>query len=346
MLYSKQYTGDLLSQLPDEIAVQLKGKRIAITGASGLICSYIIDALMEINREKKTEIYIYALGRNIESLKERFKIYNNNQYLQFVKYNIFEPFPVMDIDFIIHGASPAYPKAFADDPVGTMNSNYLGMLNILESARVTNTRILFISSAEIYGKAAEEKTWEESESGSIDPLKFRSCYPISKRAAETLCAAYKEQFNVDFVTARPCHVFGPTMTVNDNRAISSFIRNAVKNEPIIMKSEGTAIRSYCYAGDCFSAIIHILLFGKSGEAYNISNEDNLVSVGKAADIISLIGNIDVIIDIPGGDVKTGFSTVDKIIISSQKLKNLGWKAKTTLEDGLKKTITTLRCERE
>lgn len=316
----------------------LKNKNIVITGANGMICSYIVEFLMYENKIHNSNITVFALGRNLKKLEERFSNYLENKNLKFIVQDVCQPLKLFNIDYIIHGASNAHPNAYVKDPVGTMNANYIGMLNVLECAKENNSKVLYISSSEVYGsKCCQSNEWKEEDSGYVNTLNSRSSYPISKRAAETLCISYMEQHGIDVKIVRPCHIYGPTMTNSDSRAVSSFIRDVINGNDIIMKSEGKPIRSYCYVGDAVRGIMTVLLNGKSGEAYNISDENSIVSIKELAYTIATIGNQDIIIDIPK-DTNTGFTPVEKTIISSEKLKNLGWKPIVNLNAGISKTL--------
>ena len=180
-----------------------------------------------------------------------------------------------------------------------MTSNFLGIKNLLDYAKENKVeRVLYVSSGEVYGKTEEELT--EEASGYVDMLNPRSCYPISKRASETLCISYMKEYDVDVVIARPCHIFGKPGE-KDNRVFAQFIRNIENNEDIVLKSEGKDIRSYCYINDCVKALFKILLEGKKGEAYNISSE--AISIKELAEIVAKIGNKKVVCEIPKEEEK-------------------------------------------
>lgn len=322
---------------------EFENKKVLITGAGGLICSYIVDAFLLANKEEKLNITIYALGRNKEKLERRFSLFDNvvsNDNLIILEQDVVEPLEIK-CDFIIHGASPAHPNVFASDPVGTMNANYLGMLNVLECAKENKCKVIYISSAEVYGDNRDENAeWKENDSGYVDSMLPRSSYPNSKRASETLCAAYHSQYGVNVVVARPCHVYGPTMTASDSRAVSAFIHNVIDGNDIIMKSEGKPVRSYCYVGDVFTAIITILLKGKASEAYNIADKQTLISIKELATKIAKYGNRKIKMEIPINT--SGFSKIEYTKLSSEKLESLGWNTNTPIDSGIEKTLKILK----
>jgi UDP-glucuronate decarboxylase len=347
MLYnSNEYLEDLeyvcSLPLPWE---KFENKRILITGSTGLICSFLIDVLMVRNNKYNSNISIYALGRSNISAQKRFGEYFTNNNFFFIEQDVCNPIKIdSDFDYLIHGASNAHPRSYTVDPVGTMLSNFTGMYNVLEFARkMNNTRVLYISSGEVYGEAKiDDDIFDEDYSGYINSMNFRSCYPNSKRAAETLCVSYTHQYNVDTVVVRPCHVYGPTMTSKDSRVISEFIMSVLSSNNIVMKSEGLQTRSYCYVADAVSAILTVLLIGRKGEAYNISDNESVLSIKTLANLIANIGNQQVIINLPKDTANSGFTPITKTLLSTEKLSKLGWNSKTNIESGIKKTIRILK----
>ena len=208
----------------ETFADNLRNKNILITGASGLICSSIIDLLMRYN-EQGTHISIYAMSRNEKYAHKRFEAYWGNPLFSFICHNVIEPFSLdIPFDYMVHGASNASPKRYATDPVGTMKSNLGGGSNLLELAKEKKARLLYISSGEVYGEG-DGSDFTEDYSGYVDCLNPRACYPSSKRASETLCVSYKEQYGVDVVIARPCHIYGSDIE-RDDRAFAQFLRKA------------------------------------------------------------------------------------------------------------------------
>jgi nucleoside-diphosphate-sugar epimerase len=150
--------------------------------------------------------------------------------------------------------------------------------------------------------------------------------------------AYAAEYGADVVIARPCHVYGPYFTEQDNRVYAQFIRNVLNDEDIVMKSTGEQFRSWCYVVDCVSALLHILLKGTSGEAYNIADADSNISIRELAETIAAIGGRKVVIDLPDADEKRGFNPVTKSVFSTDKLNSLGWKPQNHISTGMNNTI--------
>ena len=323
----------------------LKNKNIAITGANGLIGSYIVDLIMQANKDFNYNIKVIAMGRSKKSAQSRFANYIDNKNFEYVEQDVINPINIAtNVDFIIHAASNANPKMFALDPVGTMLGNFIGMKNILDYAKNNKVeRVMYVSSAEIYGQPFEkQKEFLEDTRGYIDNLKTRACYPISKQAAETLCSAYREQFNLNVVIARPCHTYGPTATEKDNRAATQFIFNVVNKENIVMKSEGKQFRSYCYVGDSATGMLTILTKGKNGEAYNIANEESNITIREFAEEVAAIGQQKIIFELPTIADKKGYNMFDKTIVNAKKLEKLTWSPKYNISKGIETTINILK----
>ena len=341
---SNYYLNDLQSQLDKINLDELSGKTVLVTGANGMICSYIIDLLIYANIYKNANIRILAMSRSEDKLKKRFGYYYDNELFVPVISDVCNQLDCDGVDYIIHGASNANPKLYITDPVGTMNANYLGTLNMLNLAVKNDARLLYISSGDVYGETKDGNTsLKESDYGYVDILNVRSSYASSKRASETLCIAYNNQYGAKALIVRPAHIYGPTCTTSDTRAVSDFINKAVDGEDIIMKSDGSSTRSYCYVGDASVGILRVLTDGQIGNAYNISNNDNIISIRNLAQVICDNAHVNLDIQIPKSDLdKKIDSNVKTICLNSEKLESLGWEAKTNVEDGIKLTLKVLR----
>ncbi len=342
---SGTYLGDIQTAIDSTKDIEkLKGSSVLITGASGLIGSFVVDVLLEYNRKYAAGITVYAAGRNTSRLTERFSAVKTDK-LCFVEHDVNNK-PSFDfkVDYIIHAASPAYPAAFVSDPVGTVLSNVLGAQYLLEYAKDHGTkRFLFVSSGEVYGQADPSLTaFPEHYSGYVDPTQARSCYPASKRAAETLCVSYTQQYGLDTVIVRPCHTYGPNVTASDNRASVQFVNNAIAGEDIVMKSRGTQLRSYCYIADCASALLTVLTCGESAQAYNIANPDARVTIAGLAETIAKVAGTRVVFSEPDNEAKGQQTPITYAVLDSDKLCSLGWRGKYSVEKGITNTIYVLQ----
>ena len=318
----------------------LRNKTVAVTGATGLVGSYLLRALDAINRAHSLHLRLIALCRRPEAAGERLSGIGN---LSFLPYDACAP---LDADFranyIVHAASNAHPLAFSTDPVGTMQANLLGTMQLLEHIRATGGRLLFLSTGEIYGENPNLESFDEHSFGSIDPMRFRACYPESKRAAETLCASYAQQYGADALVARLTYTYGPTITRENSRADAQFLRCALEGRDIVLKSPGTQIRSYCYAADSASALITLMLRGEAGEAYNVANPACSVSIREYARTLADLAGVNLVFDLPPEAERAGYSAVTRAVLDPGKLMNLGWHAAYDLRTGLAHTLEISR----
>lgn len=318
---------------------KLSGTNILVTGATGLIGGCLVEALM---MNPKRDYHVYASGRNEERARGRFKTFAEDPAFHFVRYDVMLPLDCdTHFEYIIHAASNANPKLYATQPVEVMKANLDGVANLMEYGMNHGMRrFLYVSSGEVYGEG-DGRVFSEDYSGYVNCATPRACYPSSKRAAETLCVSYAAEYGADVVIARPCHIYGPHFTEEDNRVYAQFIRNILRNEDIVMKSTGEQFRSWCYVVDCVSGMLHILLKGKCGEAYNIADDESNISIRELAETIAEIGGRHVVIDVPNQEELKGFSIVTKSVFSTKKLKSLGWMTNNHVVSGLEKTIKEL-----
>lgn len=334
------YRQDILNVFEQELPWnKLTGANILITGATGLIGGCLVEVLM---MNPHRDYHVFASGRNEERAR-RFNEFVDDDSFHFLKYDVLLPLEDdIHFDYIIHAASNASPYFFVHNPVEIMKSNIIGVVNLMEyGIKHGMKRLLFVSTGEIYGEG-DGRIFTEDYSGYVDCIKTRSCYPSSKRAAETLCVSYAEEYGADVVIARLCHTYGPYFTEQDNRVFAQFIRNVLRDEDIVLKSAGDQFRSWCYVVDAVSALLYILLKGGNCEAYNVADINSNISIRKLAEVVSEIAGRRVIFDIPDIKEQKGYNVVKKSVFSTNKLESLGWCAKTSISEGIKHTIQALK----
>lgn len=315
---------------------KLDGSNILITGATGLIGSTLAEVLL--SRENHN-YHVYCGGRDEDRAKKLFYRFRSLPTYHFIQFDVTKPL-VSNIrfQFIIHCASGAAPVDFIKYPVEVMKANILGVDHLLDYGKDHGLkRFLYLSSGEVYGEG-DGRVFTEDYSGYVNCVLPRSCYPSSKRAAESLCVSYAAEYDLDIVIARPCHVFGPNFTERDNRVCVQFIRNVLRGEDILLKSSGTQYRSWCYVVDCASALLYLLLLGINGEAYNIADPSSTVTIKELASIIASIYGLRVIVEDKQDTEKKGYNPVTKSCFSITKLQRLGWKTCDSLDNNIKKTI--------
>ncbi len=313
---------------------------ILVTGATGLIGSSFVDVLMS-NPNK--DYQVYALGRNENRAQTRFFRFNDDPTFHFLCGDVTLPLACdVPFHFVIHAASNGSPNFFANSPVEVMKSNLYGVSNLIEYGLAHGMkRFLYVSSGEVYG-VNEAEVFDESSYGYLDILDTRSCYPSSKRAAETLAMCYAAEYGADVVVARPCHTYGPHFTESDNRVYAQFIHNVLNGDDIVMKSAGTQYRSWCYVDDCVSALLFILLKGKSGQAYNIADKTSVVTIRELAEMIAHIAGRKVVMQVPSDIEKKEFTPIRRAVFDTAKLEALGWSVSGTMEEKLRHTIDVCR----
>lgn len=323
---------------------KLSGKTVLLSGGTGLIGSCLVDVLMKRNSIENLGCKVVVLGRNEARACERFLAYKDNPLLQFVKQDINLPFALpIKADYVIHLASNTHPVAYASEPVQTIMTNIIGLQNMLELARTCGAeRFAFASSNEIYGEnRGDVELFDEKYCGYIDSNTLRAGYPESKRCGEALCQAYARQYGLDVVIPRFTRSYGPTLLDSDTKALSQFLRNAVRGEDIILKSEGIQHYSYTYVADAVSGLLYVLLLGASGEAYNIADvSSDIILRDLAAELASIAGT-KVVFDLPDATEAAGFSKATKARLSSAKLQGLGWKCRYPIKVGLHHTVEAL-----
>lgn len=323
----------------------LQDKTIIVTGATGMIGSCLIDAIMLWNRKQTKPCTVIAVSRKEQTARDRFAYCWHNPYFRYVELDVcnqVKGFPE-SVDYIIHAASNADPVNFSIAPVDTLLANVIGTNNLLDYGRMHGMkRFLYVSSGEMYGQPnATLDDFTESYCGPVDHESPRSCYPAGKRAAEVLCQCYISQHQVDAVIVRPCHVFGPTMTHQDSRAVSQFIRSAVKQKDIILKSAGLVERSHCYVIDAVNAMLLVLAKGECGKAYNIADRKYQMTIRDFAYKAAEAGGCNVRFENPSDLEKKGYSTVTRAVLDPGRLEALGWKPNHS-HSAIKESIDILR----
>ena len=323
---------------------ELFGKSILITGATGLICSAVVDLLIRLNETNDAKIKIIVAGRNKQKAIDRFAPFSDRKYFSFVKYDATSLDNDFDFscDYVIHGASNASPNHIVAEPVETMLSNFYGVKNLLDYVKQGKAkRLLYISSSEVYGRKEHNRPSKVDDYGGIDILNLRNSYSVSKCAAETLCVSYHEEYGVDSVIVRPGHIYGPTASENDNRVSSAWAYAAARGEDIVLKSEGRQIRSYCYCLDCASAIVKVLLKGQSSHAYNISSPDSIISIKAVAELLSALTGANLKTKLATQKETKGFNLMHNSSLDSAELIKLGWKSMFYKELGFEHTVRIL-----
>lgn len=306
----------------------LEGKSVVITGGTGMIGSCLVDALAVFNRDREDPCHVTVTSRRRESAEKRFSYCWEAPWFTYIQQDVCDEavsWPAR-VDYIIHAASNADPVSFAKAPVDTLMANVLGTDRLLKEGLARGMRrFLYVSSGEMYGQPdADFNDFVEDYCGPVDHSSPRACYPAGKRAAEVLCQCYGAQYGADCVIVRPCHIFGPTMTGGDSRAVSEFLRSAASGRDIGMKSAGLLERSHCYVVDAADAIFRVLLQGRTGNAYNIADPVCKMTIRDFALHAAKAGGCQVVFENPSDLELKGYGKISRQVLSADKLQSLGW----------------------
>lgn len=272
---------------------KLDGKKILITGATGLIGSLLVKALLYVAESQNLNLTVMASIRNIAKAERVFKaeLELKNTMLQFVENDVCSTFcSNLHADYIIHTASPTASIDFVEKPVDTILTIFCSTWKLLELAKECDCQgFVYLSSMEVYGKLAHENV-SEDDSGYINPLVIRNSYPQAKRIAESLCAAYASQYGVQTSIVRLTQTFGPGVSQDDNRVFMQFARSVKNGEDIVLHTQGRTKRDYLYTADAVRGILSVLLLGNKGEAYNLSNPDTYISIYDMAQLCASLSH--------------------------------------------------------
>lgn len=349
ILEQMEYRGQLERFIEENpILDELSGKTLLLTGATGMIGSFLVDVLMRRNEIVPPEerVCVLAVARNPETAKKRFAGWIKHRELIFFACDIAKTLPELPVvpDFYIHAASTTHPVAYASEPVNTILSNVYGLNNLLEYMAFQNKgRLLVLSSVEIYGNnRGDTHLFSEDYCGYLNCNTLRAGYQEAKRVSESLCQAYIQQYDADVSIIRLPRTYGPTMRLNDSKAAAQFILNGVRSEDIVLKSEGNQFFSYAHTYDAVSGILVTLLRGGKGEAYNLADPESDIMLKDLAKLIADYAGKKVVFQLPNSLEKAGFSTASKALLNSEKLKALGWHPHFNIKTGVESTIRILR----
>ena len=320
---------------------KFRNKTILVTGATGRLGMYLVEALIKADIDWNLNLRVIAVARSLEKMKKVFgetlKLPNLSTVIQDITT------PVNwdgDVDFLFHTAGAASPRDFTEAPVDTLWGHVKGTRNILELARKKDVkRVLYISTVEIYGDWKSEEHIREGDMGPLRCDDARKCYPEAKRLCETMLASYKEQYGIDYVGVRLCHTLGPGISLEDGRSFAEFMKNVISGEDIVLQTDGSAMRTYTYVADAVGAML--LAFTKGEESYyNVANLNNLISTRGLAELIASLD--------PKQQVRVRFANKNDCdlkylnyslgIMNTERIVSLGWRMQVGLEDMFRWTL--------
>ncbi|MBP5666852.1 MAG: NAD-dependent epimerase/dehydratase family protein [Salinivirgaceae bacterium] len=336
------YQEDLDFILRTEGLDKLKGKKILITGATGMLGVCMIDALMKYNTIQNANVGIYAVGRSREKASARLGEYYTNPLFHFIEQDVREKLPEdLSFDFIIPAASNTHPMAYSQFPIETIEINYFGVKHALDKAVKCGATVLCVSSVEIYGNARGSDFFTENYTGDLNLSTARSCYTESKRVCESMCQSYISEKNINAKIVRLSRIFGPTMLESDTKASSQFIKKALNGEDIVLKSKGEQLFSYTYVADAVSAMLHVMLNGENGMAYNVSNRNCNVKLKDFAAECARFAGKNVVFELPSETEQKGYSVAMYAVLDNSRLENANWKPGYDFKNAINRTLEIL-----
>ncbi len=303
----------------------LCGKRILCTGGTGFLFRYFLEFLFWLNRQYHLEMSFLVTCRKSSIKIPDDKTYGSDvTWLECDLANIVLD-PQSHVDIIIHAASPANKnELLKTDTYGVIHPNVIATQHLLEIAKLARAQFLYISSGEVYPKMLEPI----AEDAVLKSHLGRNYYGTCKRMGELICEHYITACSLNVQIVRPFSIFGPGESRNSGRYFVEFISRVASHQPIELQSDGSQIRSHCYVSDFVTALLHILLYGES-TAYNVGNDDSILSIKACAERINSLGaGLGVICHKP----TDGNLLEDCYIPDTTKLRMLGWHPVVGIDD--------------
>ena len=312
---NKVWQEDLNLLAKDEIFKSFSNSSILITGATGLIGSELVFSILCANRLNNLNIKIYALVRNENKAKEIFKNVLDNPNFNLIIQDITSNIQIEEkIDYVIHCANITNSKIMVEKPAEVVDVTINGIKNVLEFAKKNDIKsVLYLSSIEIYG---------ENVSNKID--------------------IKEDDYGVDVKIARLTQTFGAGISKDENRIFAQIAKAIIKNEDIVLKTDGLSAKNYCYITDTISALLTILSKGQSREIYNVANYDSFISIKDLAlKMIDKYQSSKLVFDVKDNAM---YPKNSKLKLNSSKLEALGWCAKVGLDEMFERLINYLKEE--
>ena len=352
----------MIAAAADEFA-KLSGRRIMIAGGAGFLGYYLVQAPLRWNQRHPSEkpIDVTVLDNFIRGVPAWLTALQGDSHLHLLKHDITDPLPssLQDMQYIIHGASIASPIYYRKYPIETMDANVNGLRFLLEYC-LTQKRagkavegVLFYSSSEIYGDPTPgDIPTPETYRGNVSCTGPRACYDESKRYGETLCANFARQHGLPIKVARPFNNYGPGLKITDGRVIPDFARDILAGRDIVMLSDGTAKRTYCYVADAVVGYYKALVKGGAGEAYNVGVETPEITVTELADrAVALAKEL---FGYTGRVVRKESSDKDYLVdnpsrrcpVITKARTELGYDPQVTIDEGLRRSLIWYSGNRE
>lgn len=312
---------------------------VLVTGATGRLGRYILETMADIDLKYNLNMRILGLARNGQKAREVFDNLLDLPNVEFLYQDVNTSIEYDgNIDYIFHTAGPAAPKNY-DTPTETLWAHVNGTHNVMECARAHQTkRVFYVSTVEVYGEWKSDEKIKETDMGVMRHVNSRACYPEAKRLCETMLTTYKRQYGISYCGVRLCHTLGPGVALDDGRGFAEFMDCVLKNQDIVLHSDGGAMRTYTYVADAVNAMFLIMDKGKD-ELYNVANEDNLVTIRDLAEtMINLIPDRTCKVRFSKEAAKLQYLPFKLAILDTSKVRDLGWKPVTDIKTMFKWTL--------
>ncbi len=340
--------------IADELS-SIAGKNLLITGGAGFLGYYLVQTITYWNNKaaEKDRIHLTVYDNFMRGIPGWLTGLDDDANLSIVTHDIRDPLPsdIPDFQYIIHGASIASPIYYRKNPIATMDANVNGLRTLLEYSMSQKSKgtpvegFLFFSSSEIYGDPTPENIpTPESYLGNVSCTGPRACYDESKRYGETLCVNFARQYDLPIKCARPFNNYGPGLKISDRRVLPDFAREVLQGRDIIMHSDGTPTRTFCYVADAIIGYYKILVKGEAGEAYNIGVEEPEISIRELAAKTTEVGKA--LFKYTGKVVCEASSDAQYLVdnpnrrcpIITKAKNDLGYNPSISLENGLRRSM--------
>jgi len=304
--------------------------RILVTGGAGFIGSHLCERLLDDGHDVLCLDNFYT-GRRVNIIK----LMDNHRF-ELIRHDVIEPI-LLEVDQIYNLACPASPIHYQYNPVKTVKTSVMGMINMLGLAKRVRARILQASTSEVYGDPLEHPQ-TEAYWGNVNPIGLRSCYDEGKRIAETLMMDYHRQNQVDTRIARIFNTYGPRMLEDDGRVVSNFIVQALRGEALTLYGAGDQTRSFCYVDDLVEALIRLMNVEAVHDPVNLGNPGEFTIRELAEQVVKTCGSQSGVryLPLPEDDPKQRKPDISR----AQTL--LGWNPTIPLDEGLVKTVADFK----
>jgi nucleoside-diphosphate-sugar epimerase len=345
--------GDMAAALREELAA-MEGCHLLITGGGGFLGYYLVQTVLFHNRRQAAHpVRVTVLDNYRRGVPEWLLALRGDRHLAVLEHDVSRPLPadLPSSQYIVHAAGIASPTYYRRFPIETMDTNVHGLRHLLDHARARAETadpvkgFLFYSSSEIYGDPPPEAVpTPEEYRGNVSCTGPRACYDESKRYGETLCVNFAQQYGLPVTMARPFNNYGPGLKITDGRVIPDFARDVLAGRDIVMLSDGSPRRTFCYATDAITGYYKVLVKGRPGEPYNIGTESPEVSMRELAERMAALGRE--LLGYRGRVVRRPSAERDYLVdnpnrrcpVIDKARRELGYEPRVALDEGLRRSL--------